>query len=196
MTLQPWFGLLDTLAQLDVNVIAIDYQGFGKSEGQASFSNMNRDAELLMRSLDSDASLIIYGLSLGSVMAMNSSHDSRVKGIILEGAVSNDEEMIESFKNRNRLGGLASVTVDPKIKFNNYKLTEGFQSPMLIIHGESDENIPAWMGEKLYESYQGDSAEFLLVKGGGHCDTFHIEPTLFEETVSKFISKVIAEEQI
>lgn len=124
-------------------------------------------------------------------MAMNLSQDPRVRGIILEGAVSNDEEMIEFFINRNRLGSLASVTVDPKIKFDNYVLTERFQYPMLIIHGEDDENIPAWMSKKLYEGYQGDSAEFVLVEGGGHCDTFHIAPAFFEETISVFISKVV-----
>ena len=190
MTLQPWFGLLDSLAQFDVNIIAIDYQGFGKSEGQASFSNMNRDAELLMRSIDADTPVIIYGLSLGSVMAMNVSQDERVKGIILEGAVSNDDEMIDYFRNRNRLGSLASLNVDPAISFNNNSKTAHFDAPMLFIHGQNDENIPAWMTEALYESYQGISANYLLVESGGHCDTFHVEPALFADTIAGFLTQV------
>ena len=190
MTLQPWFGLLDALSQFNVNVIAIDYQGFGKSEGVASFSNMSRDAELLMSTIDSESRIIVYGLSLGSVMAMESSQDPRVKGVILEGAVSNDDSMIEFFKNRNKLGSFVSLNIDPNIQFDNIYHASRLESPMLIIHGEDDENIPYSMGQDIYESYEGSASRFLLVEGGGHCDTFHVSPSLFEDAISRFISEV------
>lgn len=190
MTLQPWFGLLDSLSQFDVNVIALDYQGFGKSDGVASFSNMSRDAELLMSTIAQDSQIIVYGLSLGSVMAMSLSEDPRVKGVILEGAVSTDKEMIEFFRDRNRLGRFASLDVDPNINFDNNAVAENLTSPMLVIHGKDDENIPYRMGQSIYNSYQGDNAEFLLVENGGHCDTFHVAPSLFDDAISGFISEV------
>lgn len=191
MTLQPWFGLLNSLSQFDVNVIAIDYQGFGKSDGVASFSNMSKDAELLMATIDSDTPIIVYGLSLGSVMAMSVSDDPRVQGVILEGAVSNDEEMIEFFRDRNRLGRFASLDVDPNINFDNNHHANNLELPILFIHGKDDQNIPYRMGQSIYDSYQGENGRFLLVESGGHCDTFHVSPGVFESAISGFISDVM-----
>lgn len=191
MTLQPWFGLLNSLAQLDVNVIAIDYQGFGKSDGTASFSNMSKDAKLLMSTIDPDSSIIVYGLSLGSVMAMSVSEDPRVKGVILEGAVSDDKEMIEFFRDRNRLGKFVSLDVDPNITFDNNYHAKNLAAPILIIHGENDENIPYRMGQSIYDNYAGESSQFLLVENGGHCDTFQVAPHLFQSAISGFINEVL-----
>lgn len=190
MTLQPWFGILQSLAELNVDVVAIDYQGFGKSDGEASFSNMNRDAELLMASLDEDTAIVLYGLSLGSVMAMEASQDPRVSGVILEGAVSNHDDMIEFFRGRNSLGSFVSLNVDPNIQFDNEAAAARLQVPLLAIHGEDDDNIPYRMSQQIYQSYQGPDAEFMLVEGGGHCNTFHVEPERYQTSLSAFIGKL------
>ena len=63
---------------------------------------------------------------------------------------------------------------------------------MLIIHGENDENIPYSMSQDIYESYDGSASRLLLVEGGGHCDTFHVAPSLFEDAIASFISEVTA----
>ena len=61
LTLQPWFGVLNTVKELNVNVLAIDYRGFGRSKGNASFSHMKEDAVSAMNFLPKNQNIYVYG---------------------------------------------------------------------------------------------------------------------------------------
>jgi pimeloyl-ACP methyl ester carboxylesterase len=78
ISLQPWFGVLQSLAATRFNILAIDYQGYGLSDGEASFSAMMSDAQLITSLVGQDAEIYLYGLSLGSVMAVSLAKDPRV----------------------------------------------------------------------------------------------------------------------
>ncbi|RUO31435.1 hypothetical protein CWE12_00065 [Aliidiomarina sedimenti] len=190
MTLQPWFGLLQSLAELNYNIIAIDYQGFGLSSGDASFSAMRDDASSIINALPAESDVIVYGLSLGSVMAMDISQEPRVQGIVLEGAVTTDSEMIEVFRQRNTLGRLASVDVDQAISFDNTSAVSLLNKPLLVIHGENDSNIPVSMGEQLYAASNHPGSQLYIVEDGTHADTFHVAPERFQRELSKFIASL------
>ncbi|RUO25979.1 hypothetical protein CWE09_04425 [Aliidiomarina minuta] len=190
LSLQPWFGLMQSLAGLDINILAIDYRGFGYSEGEASFSAMQEDAHTALQAIDENQQIIIYGLSLGSVMALEGINDPRVKGVIIEGGVTTSDAMIEHFVSRNRLGSLASVQVDEKINFDNLAALSSSAKPALIIHGEEDQNIPLHMGQSLYQSSGSELSVFYPVSQGQHCDTFIRDVDNFLPRVSSFINSL------
>ncbi|RUO33194.1 alpha/beta hydrolase [Aliidiomarina soli] len=190
MTLQPWFGLLQSLAELNYSIVAIDYQGFGLSSGDASFSAMRDDASSIINALPAESDVIVYGLSLGSVMAMDISQEPRVQGVILEGAVTTDSEMIEVFRQRNTLGRLASVNVDEAINFDNTSAVNMLNKPLLVIHGENDSNIPVSMGEQLYAASNHADSQLYIVEDGTHADTFHVAPERFQRELSNFIARL------
>ena len=187
LTHQPWFGLLQTLAELPYNVLAIDYQGYGLSSGEASFSAMRADTVNTLATLPDNSQVVVYGLSLGSVMALDISQDMRVQGVILEGAVTTDSAMIEEFRQRNTLGRFASVNVDEHINFDNTQAVATLDKPVLIIHGDNDQNIPLRMGEALYAASPMSSSVLYRVEGGGHADTFHIDNKRFKQELNAFI---------
>lgn len=184
---QPWFGLLQTLAELPYNVLAIDYQGFGLSTGEASFSAMRADTASTLASLPDNSQVVVYGLSLASVMALDISQDMRVQGVILEGAVTTESAMIEVFRKRNTLGRFASVNVNKRISFDNTQTVATLDKPVLIIHGDNDQSIPVSMGKELYAASPVNSSVLYVVEGGGHADTFHIDNERFKNEVSAFI---------
>lgn len=190
LTLQPWFGLLHTLSDLDYNVVAIDYQGFGLSGGDASFSAMRDDAQAVINALPDASQIIVYGLSLGSVMALDISTDTRVTGLIIEGGVTTDSEMIEVFQARNTLGRFASVDVDERIAFNNTLAIETLDKPVLVIHGQDDRNIPVEMGQQLFHASNHSDSQLYVVEQGGHADTFHIDNEQFKLVIDEFISRI------
>lgn len=187
LTHQPWFGLLQSLAELPYNVLAIDYQGYGLSTGEASFSAMRADTASTLATLPDNSQIVVYGLSLGSVMALDISQDMRVQGVILEGAVTTESAMIEVFRQRNTLGRFASVNVDERISFDNTQTVTTLDKPVLVIHGDNDQNIPLSMGETLYAASPVNSSVLYVVEGGGHADTFHIDNERFKNEVSAFI---------
>lgn len=193
MSLQPWFGVLEALAKTNFNILAIDYQGYGLSDGEASFSTMMNDAQLAISTLNKDENVYVYGLSLGSVMATSIANDKRVAGLIIEGGITNVAEMVQLYQSRRLLGNLIDVQLDNKLKFDNIAALKGINKPILIIHGEKDNNIPLSMGEALYNASSHGLSELYSVPEGGHCDTFIKDGTNYLPRINKFIQSVSAE---
>lgn len=187
LSLQPWFGVLKSTSELNVNILAIDYSGYGYSKGKASFSSMKEDAKTALQSIDEKQQIYLYGLSLGSVMATELVNEPNVTGLIIEGGITTTAEMIEIYKSRNTFGSLVSIELDEKIRFNNPKLIKKTNKPLLVIHGQLDENIPSSMGESLFESSSNPKSEMYQVKLGNHCDTFKVEPERYLSTLNEFI---------
>lgn len=188
LTLQPWFGTLNTLNELNVNILAIDYRGFGESEGKASFSHMKEDALSTLSIVPNDQDVYVYGLSLGSVMATEVMTDKRVKGVIIEGGITNQNEMIDLFKSRKTFGSLFTVELDENLKFDTPKLIKNHQTPILVIHGNQDKNIPVSMGKAIFNASTHSDSRLFLVDNGGHCDTFSVDKDEYLERLNAFIN--------
>ncbi|MGI5309951.1 alpha/beta hydrolase [Rheinheimera sp. WS51] len=195
MSLQPWFGVLEALAKTDFNILAIDYQGYGFSDGEASFSTMMNDAQLAISTLNKDENVYVYGLSLGSVMATSIANDERVAGLIIEGGITNVAEMVKLYQSRRLFGSMINVQLDNRLKFDNISVLKGIDKPILIIHGEKDNNIPLSMGETLYNASNHSLSELYSVSEGGHCDTFIKDKTNYLQRINQFIQNVSSAEE-
>ena len=113
-------------------------------------------------------------LSLGSVMATEVMGDNRVKGLIIEGGITNQTEMISLFKSRKMFGSLVSVELDENLMFDTTKLINNYQKPIFVIHGNKDENIPLEMGKAIFNASNNAGSMLYVVEGGNHCDTFAV----------------------
>lgn len=192
ISLQPWFGILESLAATKFNILAIDYQGYGLSDGEASFSTMMSDAQLAVTALEKNEEVYVYGLSLGSVMATNIAKDHRVAGLILEGGITDVSEMVQLYQSRRFLGSMMNIELDNKLKFDNIAMLNGLNKPLLIIHGEKDKNIPFSMGKALYQASNNNLSSFYPVIEGGHCDTFIKDEKNYLPRINQFIETVSA----
>lgn len=188
LTLQPWFGILDTLTELDVNILAIDYRGFGSSGGSASFINMKEDAVAAMAFLPKDQKLYVYGLSLGSVLATDVITDPRVQGAIIEGGLTNQTEMIDVFKANNTFGSFYNVKLDPNLTFDTAVAIQNSDKPILVIHGKQDQSIPLSMGQTIFAASSNQASDLYIVEEGGHCNAFAIEKETYLDKLRNFIN--------
>lgn len=189
LTMQPWFGLLDNLAETPFNVLAIDYRGFGLSDGDASFTHMREDVLAALKEIDEHQNVYLYGLSLGSYLAAESAINEQVKGIIIEGGITNHEEMISLYKSRKMLGAMVDVELDDRLNFNTVERISNVDKPVLVLHGEFDENIPVEMGRSIYKASSHEKSKWVLVEGGNHCDSFHIMGENFLDVIHRFIDE-------
>jgi fermentation-respiration switch protein FrsA (DUF1100 family) len=57
------------------------------------------------------------------------------------------------------------------VKYDTLSLIGKVKAPTMVIHGEHDEIIPLWMGERVYEA-ACDPKEFYLIRGASHNDTY------------------------
>lgn len=188
LSIQPWYGLLEALAETEFNVLAIDYRGFGLSTGTASFSNMRDDARVALQSVSDDQPVFLYGLSLGSVVAAELADDPKVQGMILEGGITDTDDMISTFQSRRLFGSLFNVDVEDSLQFDAVTELEQLDKPVLVIHGKRDENIPFEYGQALYAATRHPGSDFYPVEEGGHCDTFHVESERFLTRLTGFVA--------
>lgn len=190
MSLQPWFGVLESLASTNFNILAIDYQGYGLSDGEASFSTMISDSQIATTALSKNEKIYVYGLSLGSVMATSLANDERVAGLIIEGGITDVAEMVQLYQSRRLFGSLVNIELDNKLKFDNISIIKKMNKPVLVIHGENDLNIPLSMGKSLYLASNHPLSSFYAVAEGGHCDTFIKDKENYLPRIKQFIESV------
>ena len=60
--------------------------------------------------------------------------------------------------------------------------------PLLVIHGDKDDCVPLWMGQKNYDECVSEK-EILILEGSGHAVNYLYDPNLCEKTIKAFVEK-------
>jgi alpha-beta hydrolase superfamily lysophospholipase len=158
-------GHLDEVAE-DLNkqgysVLAMDYRGYGLSDGRASEKNTYFDSELLYEYAQklgySAERIIIFGRSIGTGVATNLAANYKSKALIL----------ISPFVSAYRI--MTNIPILPFDKFNNLAKLSKMNLPLFIVHGADDLVIKAWHSEMIFTQYEGLKYR-LLIDGVGHND--------------------------
>jgi fermentation-respiration switch protein FrsA (DUF1100 family) len=190
----PWIKIINALGNLNVNVFAIDYRGFGRSSGKVSFKGLYRDAQGALTYLKSTSygskPIIVYGLSMGSIPAVDVAQNPIVSGLILEGPISSSADALEAIKEQHWYLRLVSIEYPEDVTFDSIDKIKDVKSPVLIIHGDRD-NLPEWMSQKLYNAINHSNRHFYAVQNGNHCDTYKVDTEKYFLTLSDFINQCI-----
>lgn len=170
------------LADKGYEIFAIDYRGYGKSEGFPDEYGIYSDvADFTAHLADqydiSSEHTILWGHSLGSAIAIHTAMSQNFLGLIAEGGFTSIEDMRDyrikhddkgnfiSNYLRNRLYTSLEITQ----KFSSREKIASISSPVLIIHAINDETVPYEMSVKLAEL--NPNAETYFSETGLHSDT-------------------------
>jgi fermentation-respiration switch protein FrsA (DUF1100 family) len=161
------------------SVLALDYRGYGGSEGTPSFAGVQLDIDAAMRTLltrpdvDSDR-IIIFGQSLGAALAVHyvahSQYRESVRAVVLDSPFSDyrriAREKLASFFLTWPFQWISTVAIE-----NDYSPAASIKAlspiPVLFIHGENDMVVPLHHSKRLYES-AGEPKQLWVVPGTGH----------------------------
>ena len=153
--------LIDIALQLRVNITCYDYSGYGLSSGKASIKNVLADVEAVFAFLFdrfgcTEQDIILYGQSLGSGPTLHLASKHTVRGIILHSAL---------------MSGLRVIRDVDKTSwydiFPNVDTIRKATSPIFVIHGTMDEEIPIRHGYGLVEAAPVRYDPW-FVEGAGH----------------------------
>ena len=155
--------LLAVLRDLGFSAFAYDYRGYGLSEGWPSERNVYADIDAAYDYLTRDLRvpperIILYGRSLGAGAAVDLAARRFVGGLILE------SPFLTAFRVMTR------IPVFPVDKFRNVDKIGRVRCPVLVMHGEADEIVPLWHGQRLFERAPGPKT--LVVIPGAHHNDF------------------------
>jgi hypothetical protein len=175
---------IEQLHEFGFSVLAIDYRGFGKSDGDVpSEQGVYEDARAAwqrLTELEPDASRrFIYGHSLGSAVAIDLAArlgDEAAKtgapvparGLVVESSFTTLADMARELTwSWVPVQLLLSQTFDSVDKISHVHM------PVLIAHGADDRYVPARFSERLYEAAV-EPKKLLLVKGGTHNNSMRV----------------------
>ncbi|WP_235298159.1 alpha/beta hydrolase [Portibacter marinus] len=162
--LQHWGNYLPDVVQRGYDVVAIDYRGYGKSDGDVSEEGMYEDAELVYAWAEEhhpNKKIILWGRSLGTGVASHLSTHHPAEKLILETPFYNMPELVKT------RFPILIVPVEMKYKFPNHLNIQNNKMTTLIIQGTKDFIVPLKSASKLKKILETED-HFFTIEGAGH----------------------------
>jgi len=159
---------LSELASAGFGVLAIDYRGYGSSEGSPTEQGFYQDARatidyathtlhLLLKKL------VLYGESLGTGVAVQMGTEFSAGAVILQSPYTSTEVIAK------KRYPFLPVHLLLKDRFDSIGKIGQVHVPLLIFHGDQDRNIPVREGKMLF-AHANEPKEIVFFPGKGHDD--------------------------
>ena len=184
--LSVWLPVLAGLHRLQLRVLAVDYRGYGLSSGTPSEQGLYRDAEAVVRHVAATRRpavrpLVFWGRSLGGPVAASATRVLAPDGLILESTFADKAAVVRASPVLRVLNLLSSY------RFPTLDMLQGYDKPVLVIHGNGDTVIPYPLGRDLYERLRPPK-QLVTVEGADHNDFFDISRDEYWTPVLKFVA--------
>ncbi|WP_437127907.1 alpha/beta hydrolase [Pseudomonas alvandae] len=184
---------IQQLRALGYSVLAIDYRGFGKSQGDLpSESSVYEDARVAWErlvKLQPDPTLrLIYGHSLGGAVAVDLAAELGQEAASNGTPVPARGLVIES--TFTSLGDVATAMADTSLpvrwllsqKFDSIDKIGEINMPLLIVHGAADNYVPPRFSQQLFNAAR-EPKRLLLVPGGTHNNSMSLAGRTYRQAL-------------
>jgi len=175
--------MMVSLVSLGVEILIIDYRGYGHSEGRPSEEGIYRDARAawefltVEHGIDADR-VIVFGKSLGGAVAIDLASRVKPAGLIVQSSFTSVPDMaarhypfVPAFALRTKMDSLSKIS--------------SVGCPKLFIHSTHDEIVPYELGRRLFDA-AGPPKTFFEVVGAGHNQMLALAGSRYLETVGDF----------
>ncbi len=180
------------LQQLPANVLALDYRGFGRSQGRPSEEGVYRDAEAaydyLVREADSDGrgvrpeQMVVLGQSLGTAVAVDLASKRPVGALVLEAGFPSARRVAQQ---AIPLPGVAYII---RTRFDSDRKLKGIRAPVLVAHCQQDSVMPYRLGEELFAA-ANEPKTFVSYPGACHEPLFIANPNDYASKLREFLAR-------
>jgi len=166
----------------DYSVYLVNYRGYGKSQGNPSESGLFSDALTIYDQLiKSHDSIIAYGRSLGSGVAVYLGASRRLEKLILltpyDSIVEVGQELYPLFPVRYLI----------KDRFDSVSRAGDIEIPVLITSAENDREIGLAHTLNLKQSFNRTRVDYQMIAGAAHNDVIDFPD--YRAAVQKFIAE-------
>lgn len=178
--------------QLGITLLAIDYRGYGVSNGTPTASNLISDAVAVFDAFDSilksnrlsPKRLYVMGRSLGSAAAIEVALHAkeRLAGLIIESGFA------QTFSLLARLGVVVPGADEERDGAGNARKMSQITTRTLIIHGQEDILIPAEQGLILHRVCAAQDKQLVLIPNAGHNNLMMVGRFQYFEAIRQFVS--------
>jgi len=171
--------------ELGLNVLIIDYSGFGQSGGTPGERQTYADARLAWQYLTGTRGvaperIVIFGRSLGGGVATWLATQERPGGLILESTFTSVPALASKYYPMFPMRWLA------RIRYDNASRLPTVRSPVLIVHSRDDELVPFAHGRELFRLAR-EPKSFLEMRGD-HNAGFMLSGQSYRAGLARFIA--------
>jgi hypothetical protein len=174
---------VDLRDALDVNVLLLDYPGFGKSGGTPTEQGCYDAAEgayQWLRQQFAARDIIVFGDSFGGAVAVDLAARQDHLALVL----------VKTFTSLPDIGRqrypFVAASMLMRNHFDSASKIGKCRRPAFIAHGTADTEVPSAMGERLYE-LANEPKVFVPIPGMGHCERL---PASFYSALKTFLDGV------
>lgn len=171
-------GFIETIQDSigKINVLLIEYRGFGGSEGRPRLLRMLRDGKCVIDCLGLDPSLCVaYGREVGSLYAIELAYKMKgLKGIILESGIGVVDQYLAMFPALEELLEKHAVRYEGELKYSldHTKKLQEYAGHALILHAMKDSVIPASNASTIFSMLTTPKKKLRLFEEGNHHSIF------------------------
>jgi pimeloyl-ACP methyl ester carboxylesterase len=184
-------GIAPLYVERHMNLLVVDYRGYGRSTGTPSISTMILDARVVLKAakamLLSEAftgGLWVMGRSLGSAPALQVARDygTMLEGLIVESGFADTLGLLR------RVGApVHGLSISEPSAYFNLTAIRQVTIPTLIIHGERDQIIPLSDGSALFEASAALRKELVVIPQAGHNDLMWLGLERYMGALERFV---------
>ena len=197
MTIDRADSLYREIAALGANVEVYDYRGIGFSAGTPDVMTFRQDSLRLYDAVVAahpGGPVIVYGFSLGTVMATYVASQRKLAGLILAGTIASATEEFPVY--------LRAVGAPPDVIATLAPAPEGITAfdevgnirqsaaPLLMLHGEADTLVPIAQGREVFAACAAGQKRFVALAGVTHNQT--AGAGLAMKAVGEFLGSLMA----
>ncbi len=199
-------GLAAHLARSGFNVLMFDFRNSGYSEGQVTTVGLLEVQDLLgavdhLKQNYSDLSIGVLGFSMGAAVSIiGAAREAGIQAVVADSPFADLREYLE--ENLSVWSELPHYPFTPLILRLTPLMTgfraEGvsplgevarFNRPLLLIHGEADQDIPLKNSQRLLEAAGPARARLWTVPGAGHVRSHQVRPDEYRTRVTAFFDQ-------
>ena len=179
VNLEEFYHKMKAFAYDGYGTFMAEYRGFGGLKGKINQKNLEADAIAAIQFLNKhgykNSDIYLYGMSLGSHMALNTAaqlqKNGNFAGIILEVPF---DSLAHTAQKRVPYLPLKLLIRD---KYDNMEIIKQIKNPIFIMGASEDKTVPVELAKILYEQAQSPK-KMIIYKNGKHGNLFNFRNDL------------------
>lgn len=198
-------GISEYYAHAGFNILMLDQRAHGKSEGRRIGFGTKECWDILAwaKFVEKKApgDIYLHGVSMGGatvLMACGLDLPARVKGVVADCAFTTPKAVLAHQMTRQyhlpqfpfvQAGTLAGLLLQGRAFFGStLDAVRSSHLPLLIISGEEDRSVPAWMSKAIYEAAAGEK-RLLLVSNARHAVSYLEDQAAYSAALDDFYAE-------
>jgi hypothetical protein len=182
---------LDPIAvfhRLGLNILIIDYRGYGASTGKPGEAGTYQDAlaawdYLIQEKRHPPDRIVLFGESLGGSIAAWLAACQTPAGLVLYASFTSVPELAQA------LYPIFPAALLARYRYDTRAALGSVRCPLLILHSPEDEIIPFSHGQALLTAAR--EPKRLVELRGGHNDALLLSREVYSQAVGAFLQKVL-----